>query len=79
MIVTEVFSRILIIFSDDRGHVMERSKNSRTGEEEEKQDFLNIEEGVFHLLLCLAALLNKFYQAQHHRIQMIIIIISYFS
>lgn len=29
---------------NDRGHVMERSRNRRTGEEEENQEFINIEE-----------------------------------
>lgn len=29
---------------NDRGHVIEKSKNTRTGDQEEKQDFLNIDE-----------------------------------
>ncbi|XP_020909896.1 myeloid leukemia factor 1 [Exaiptasia diaphana] len=29
----------------DRGHVIERSMNKRTGEEERKQDFINLDEG----------------------------------
>lgn len=28
----------------DRGHVMERSRNRRTGDREERQDFINLEE-----------------------------------
>lgn len=28
----------------DRGHVMERSRNRRTGDREERQDYINLEE-----------------------------------
>jgi len=28
----------------ERGHVMERSRNRRTGDREERQDFINLEE-----------------------------------
>nr|XP_054768986.1 myeloid leukemia factor 2-like [Lytechinus pictus] len=32
----------------ERGHVIEKSRNSRTGDQEEKQDFLNIDESDAH-------------------------------
>lgn len=32
-------------FAGDRGHEFKRSKNSRTGEEEEVKNFMNMEEG----------------------------------
>lgn len=32
-------------FVDDRGHVIEKSKNQRTGDQEETQEYINIEEG----------------------------------
>lgn len=28
----------------DRGHIMERSRNRRTGDREERQDFINLDE-----------------------------------
>lgn len=28
----------------ERGHIMERSRNRRTGDREERQDFINLEE-----------------------------------
>lgn len=39
--------------TDDRSHVIERSMNRRTGDEERKQDFINIDEGEFHCSVCL--------------------------
>ena len=31
----------------DRGHVMERSRNRRTGDHEERQDYINLEESEY--------------------------------
>lgn len=36
---------------DDRSHVIERSMNRRSGEEERKQDFINLDESE---CLCLS-------------------------
>jgi len=36
--------------TDDRSHVIERSLNRRSGEEERKQDFINLDESEFHWL-----------------------------
>lgn len=33
---------------NDRAHVIERSRNVRTGEENENQDYINIDEGNIH-------------------------------
>ena len=33
-----------VSFTGDRSHVIERSMNRRTGEEERKQDFINLDE-----------------------------------
>lgn len=30
----------------DRAHIMERSRNRRTGDREERQDFINLDEGT---------------------------------
>ena len=35
---------ISVSFTGDRSHVIERSMNRRTGEEERKQDFINLDE-----------------------------------
>lgn len=37
--------------TDDRSHVIERSMNRRSGEEERKQDFINLDESE---CLCLS-------------------------
>ena len=34
--------------TDDRSHVIERSLNRRTGQEERKQDFINLDESEFY-------------------------------
>lgn len=44
-------------YTDDRSHVIERSVNRRSGEEERKQDFINIDESkvnfnLFQFVLC---------------------------
>lgn len=31
----------------DRAHIMERSRNRRTGDREERQDYINLDEGTF--------------------------------
>lgn len=31
----------------DRAHIMERSRNRRTGDREERQDFINLEESEY--------------------------------
>lgn len=36
--------------TDDRSHVIEQSMNRRSGEEERKQDFINLDESEFHCL-----------------------------
>lgn len=33
------------IFADDRAHVVEKSKNQKTGDQEESEEYINIEEG----------------------------------
>ena len=35
------------LLTGDRSHVIERSVNSRSGEEERKQDFINLDESEF--------------------------------
>lgn len=37
----------------DRGHVRERVQNYRSGEREESEDFINLEEGIIWFLLVL--------------------------
>ena len=44
---------ISLSFTGDRSHVIERSMNRRTGEEERKQDFINLDESE-----CFDAVLN---------------------
>ena len=41
--------RNLFVISDDRGHVVERSRNRRTNDTEENQEYLNIDEGNIFL------------------------------
>ena len=36
--------------TDDRSHVIERSMNRRTGAEERKQDFINLDESEFFVI-----------------------------
>ena len=36
--------------TDDRSHVIERSMNRRSGEEERKQDFINLDESEYPCL-----------------------------
>ena len=38
--------------ADDRSHMIERSVNKRTGEEERKQDFVNIDESELYYFGC---------------------------
>ena len=37
----------------ERGHVIEKEQNYRTGDTEEREDFINIEEGNFSFLLAI--------------------------
>ena len=36
--------------TDNRSHMIERSMNRRSGEEERKQDFINLDEGEYSCL-----------------------------
>ena len=50
--VLEVFTRVSLIVCSlnilgDRGHVIEKSRNTKTDTEEQKQDFFGIDEGIF--------------------------------
>ena len=38
-------------FQGDRGHVIEKSVNKNTGDKEESQEFINIEEGWLHFFI----------------------------
>ena len=44
-----MYSVSLLHPTDDRSHVIERSLNKRTGQEERKQDFINLDESEFYL------------------------------
>ena len=44
-----VTSLSLLCPTDERSHVIEQSLNRRTGQEERKQDFINLDESEFHV------------------------------
>lgn len=45
--VAYIFILSLHLPTDDRSHVIERSVNRRSGEEERKQDFINLDESEY--------------------------------
>lgn len=47
-VVTKLYSSLPP--TDDRSHVIERSMNRRSGEEERKQDFINLDESGYPCL-----------------------------
>lgn len=44
----------------DRGHVMERSRNRHTGDREERQDYINLEESKSRSYILTTVLQNQY-------------------